>query len=92
MTELENLFAQWQAAEARAADPAISDAECTEACNASTQAAEAMMSVPAVTARDLALKIAALSDFGGEEIGLSSFPGSAPFWTEIRALAGQECR
>jgi hypothetical protein len=88
MTDLETLFAAWQAAEARAADPDVTDAECEEACDASTRIEEQMMHVPAQTLRDLAMKIGALSSFGGEEIGAQSFPGSVPFWAEIRALAG----
>jgi hypothetical protein len=88
MSDLETLFAAWQAAEARAADPDVTDAECEEACDASTRIEAEMMLVPAQTLRDLAMKIGALSSFGGEEIGAQSFPGSVPFWAEIRALAG----
>ena len=88
MSDLETLFAAWQAAEARAADPAVTDAECEEACDASNRIEEEMMHTPALTVRDLAMKIGALASFGGEEISAQAFPASGPFWAEIRALAG----
>jgi hypothetical protein len=86
MKTIEELFADWQAAEARAHE-AVNDDECDAACDLSTLIEEEMMHVPAQTARDLALKIGVLSGFGMEEICGQTFPGSVPFWAEIRALA-----
>ena len=86
MKTIEELFADWQAAEARAHE-AVNDEECDAACDLSTLIEEEMMHVPAQTARDLALKIGVLSGFGMEEICGQTFPGSVPFWAEIRALA-----
>jgi hypothetical protein len=87
MKTIEALFSDWQAAEARAHE-AVNDDECDAACDLSTLIEEEMMHVPAQTARDLALKIGVLSGFGMEEICGQTFPGSVPFWAEIRALAG----
>jgi len=87
MKTIEELYADWQAAEARAHE-AVNDEECDAACDLSTLIEEEMMHVPAQTARDLALKIGVLSGFGMEEICGQTFPGSVPFWAEIRALAG----
>jgi hypothetical protein len=87
MKTIEELFADWQAAEARAHE-AVNDEECDAACDLSTLIEEEMMHVPSQTARDLALKIGVLSGFGMEEICGQTFPGSVPFWAEIRALAG----
>jgi len=87
MKTIEELYADWQAAEARAHE-AVNDEECDAACDLSTLIEEEMMHVPARTLRDLALKIGVLSGFGMEEICGQTFPGSVPFWAEIRALAG----
>jgi len=86
MKTIEALYADWQAAEARAHE-SVNDDECDAACDLSTLIEEEMMHVPAQTARDLALKIGVLSGFGMEEICGQTFPGSVPFWAEIRALA-----
>jgi aminoglycoside/choline kinase family phosphotransferase len=88
MSDLETLFAAWQAAEARASKPDATEAEVDEATDETNLIEEAMMRVPSITARDLALKIGVLSGFGMEEIVGQFFPGSEEFWAEIRALAG----
>lgn len=88
MKTIEELFADWQAEEARASKPDATEAEVDEACDETRRIEEEMMHVPAQTARDLALKIGVLSGFGMEEICGQTFPGSVPFWAEIRALAG----
>jgi hypothetical protein len=88
MSELETLFAAWQAAEARAAEPDATEDEVDEATDETNLIEQAMMHVPSITARDMALKIGVLSGFGMEEICGQVFPGSEPFWAEIRALAG----
>jgi hypothetical protein len=87
MSELETLFAAWQAAEARASKPDATEAEVDEATDETNRIEEAMMHIPSQTARDVALKIGVLSGFGMEEICGQTFPGSVPFWAEIRALA-----
>lgn len=88
MSDLETLFAAWQAAEARASKPDATEAEVDEATDETNLIEEAMMRVPSITARDMALKIGVLSGFGMEEIVGQVFPGSEPFWAEIRALSG----
>jgi hypothetical protein len=88
MKTIEALFSDWQAAEARASKPDATEAEVDEACDETRRLEEAMMFIPSQTARDLALKIGVLSGFGMEEICGQVFPGSEPFWAEIRALAG----
>ena len=88
MKTIEALFADWQAAEARASKPDATEAEVDEATDETNLIEQAMMRVPSQTARDLALKIGVLSGFGMEEICGQVFPGSEPFWAEIRALAG----
>jgi hypothetical protein len=88
MKTIEALFADWQKEEARASHPDATEAEVDEACDETRRLEEAMMYIPSQTARDVALKIGVLSGFGMEEICGQVFPGSEPFWAEIRALAG----
>ena len=88
MSDLETLFSQWQAAEARAEDPAFTDDEMHKACDAANAIVAQMLHVPAVTAADLALKLVAFTANGIFEAGPESGPGSDLLWTEIRRLAG----
>jgi hypothetical protein len=88
MTPLENIFAQWQAMKARAERPELSDAECSEACNAANALMHEMLCIPAASAADLAKKIVAYSSDGDDEAGPDSGNGSDALWAEIRALAG----
>ena len=88
MKTIEALFSDWQKEEARASHPDATEAEVDEACDETRRLEEAMMYIPSQTARDVALKIGVLSGFGMEEICGQVFPGSEPFWAEIRALAG----
>jgi hypothetical protein len=88
MTTPGNLFAQWQAAEAYAESPELSDSEAINACNAANALMHKILCIPAVTAADLARKIVACSSDGAHEAGPDSGNGSGPLWTEIRALAG----
>jgi hypothetical protein len=88
MKTIEELYADWQAEEARASKPDATEAEVDAACDETRRIEEEMMHVPSQTARDLALKIGVLSGFGMEEIVGQIFPGSEPFWAEIKKLAG----
>ena len=88
MSDLETLFSQWQAKEAYAARPEISDDEAHKACDAANAIVREMLGVPAVSAADLALKLVAFTADGAFEAGPASGPGSDALWTEIRRLAG----
>ncbi|MCE2739835.1 MAG: hypothetical protein LW703_16145 [Rhodobacter sp.] len=88
MKTIEALFADWQAAEARASHPGVTDTEVDEACDETRRIEEAMMLLPSITLRDMALKIGVLSGFGNEDICAQVYPGIEPFWAEVRALAG----
>jgi hypothetical protein len=88
MSDLETLFSQWQAKEAYAERPEISDDEAHKACDAANALVREMLGVPAVSAADLARKIVAFTADGAFEAGPESGPGSDALWTEIRRLAG----
>lgn len=88
MTDLQTLFSQWKAAEARAEDPALTEDEMHKACDAANAIVAQMLHVPAVSAADMALKLIAFTADGAFESGPESGPGSDLLWIEIRKLAG----